>query len=107
MYRYRKEKTLTILHECMYVDNPFKSPAILSFCPGLLGIERGLANVIGALRVVAYVEIEAFIIANLVAGMESGLVDPAPIWTDAKTFDAKPFRGRIHGIIGGYPCPGE
>jgi DNA (cytosine-5)-methyltransferase 1 len=55
----------------------------------------------------AYVEIEAFIIANLVAGMEAGILDPAPIWTDAKTFDAQPFRGRIHGIIGGYPCPGE
>jgi DNA (cytosine-5)-methyltransferase 1 len=55
----------------------------------------------------AYVEIEAYIIANLVAGMEAGILDPAPIWTDAKTFDARPFRGRVHGIIGGYPCPGE
>jgi DNA (cytosine-5)-methyltransferase 1 len=53
------------------------------------------------------VEIEAFIIANLVAAMESGVLAPAPIWTDAKTFDARPFRGKIHGIIGGYPCPGE
>jgi DNA (cytosine-5)-methyltransferase 1 len=52
----------------------------------------------------AYVEIEAYIIANLVAGMEAGVLDPAPIWTDAKTFDASPFRGRIHGIVGGYPC---
>jgi site-specific DNA-cytosine methylase len=89
------------------VDNPFKSPAVLSFCPGILGIERGLARAGISCRVAAYVEIEAFIIANLVAGMESGLVDPAPIWTDAKTFDARPFRGKIHGIIGGYPCPGE
>jgi site-specific DNA-cytosine methylase len=55
----------------------------------------------------AYVEIEAYIVANLVAGMEAGILDPAPIWTDAKTFDARPFRGRIHGIVGGYPCPGE
>jgi DNA (cytosine-5)-methyltransferase 1 len=55
----------------------------------------------------AYVEIEAYICANLVAGMEAGILDPAPIWSDAKTFDALPFRGRIHGIIGGYPCPGE
>jgi DNA (cytosine-5)-methyltransferase 1 len=39
--------------------------------------------------------------------MEAGLLDPAPIWTDAKTFDARPFRGKVHGIIGGYPCPGE
>jgi DNA (cytosine-5)-methyltransferase 1 len=89
------------------VDNPFKSPVVLSFCPGILGLERGLARAGVHCRVAAYVEIEAFIIANLVAGMEAGVLDPAPIWTDAKTFDARPFRGRIHGIIGGYPCPGE
>jgi DNA (cytosine-5)-methyltransferase 1 len=86
------------------VDNPFKSPAIISFCPGILGIERGFKRAGVNPRAVAYVEIEAVIIANLVAGMEAGILDTAPIWTDAKTFDARPFRGRIHGIIGGYPC---
>lgn len=91
----------------MYVDNPFKSPAILSFCPGILGIERGLRRVGVNCRVMAYVEIEAFINFNLIQAMESNLVDAAPIWTDAKTFDARPFRGKIHGITGGYPCPGE
>lgn len=90
-----------------HVDNPFKSPDVISFCPGILGIERGLKRAGVHPRVMAYVEIEAFIIANLVAGMEAGILDPSPIWTDAKTFDARPFRGRIHGIIGGYPCPGE
>lgn len=89
------------------MDNPFQSPAVLSFCPGLLGLERGLEQAIGKIRVAAYVEIEAFVIANLIAGMESGVLDPAPIWTDAKTFDARPFHSKIHGIIGGYPCPGE
>lgn len=84
--------------------NPFQSPAILSFCPGILGIERGLERVIGPTRVVAYVEIEAFIIANLLAGMEAGVVDCAPIWTDAKTFPAQHFHNKVHGIIGGYPC---
>ncbi|MDB5288560.1 MAG: putative site-specific methylase [Mucilaginibacter sp.] len=49
-------------------------------------------------------EIEAFIIANLVGQMEAGLLDSAPIWTNVKTFDARPFRNKIHGIIGGYPC---
>lgn len=90
-----------------YVDNPFQSPAVISFCPGILGLERGLAKAGVHCRVMAYVEIEAFIIANLVAGMEAGLLGAAPVWTDAKTFDARPFRGRVHGIIGGYPCPGE
>lgn len=89
------------------MDNPFKSPAVISFCPGILGIERGLKRAGINPRVMAYVEIEAYICANLVAGMEAGILDPAPIWTDAKTFDARPFRGRIHGILGGYPCPGE
>jgi DNA (cytosine-5)-methyltransferase 1 len=86
------------------VDNPFKSPAVISFCPGILGIERGLKRAGVHPRVVAYVEIEAFIIANLVAGMEAGILDPAPIWTDVKTFPREYFFRRIHGIIGGYPC---
>lgn len=90
-----------------YVDNTFKSPNVLSFCPVILGIERGIAKAGIKCKTLAYIEIEAFCIANLVAGMESGLLDPAPIWTDAKTFDASPFCNKIHGIIGGYPCPGE
>jgi DNA (cytosine-5)-methyltransferase 1 len=36
--------------------------------------------------------------------MEAGLLDAAPIWSNLKTFNAAPFRGRIHGILGGYPC---
>ena len=41
------------------MDNPFYSPSILSFCPGFLGLERGLEQAIGKIKVVAYVEIEA------------------------------------------------
>ena len=55
-------------------------------------------------RVVCNVEIEAFVQANLVAKIEEGLMDDAPIYTDLKTFPAEIFRGKIHGIIGGYPC---
>ncbi len=79
---------------------------ILSFCYGYGGLERGISKVIPT-RVAAYVEIEAFQNFNLVAAMESGMVDKAPIWTDLKTFDARPFHNRIHGIVGGYPCQGE
>jgi site-specific DNA-cytosine methylase len=86
------------------VDNPFQSPAILSLCSGFLGLERGVERAIGKINIIAYVEIEAFIIANLIAGMQAGMVDAAPVWTDIKTFDAKPFHKKIHGIMGGYPC---
>lgn len=68
------------------------------------GLERGIERVIGPVTVAVYVEIEAFIIYNLVKQMEQGVLDAAPVWTDIKTFPAKEFHGKIHGIIGGYPC---
>ena len=79
-------------------------PTVISFCSGYAGIERGL-NLAGVKhRVIAYVEIEAFAIANLVAKMEAGELAPAPIWTNLKTFPAQLFRGAVDIITGGYPC---
>lgn len=86
------------------MDITDQSPAILSVCTGMRGLERGLERAIGPIRVAAYVEIEAFAVANLVLQMEQGMVAAAPVWTDLKTFPAHKFYGRIHGIIGSYPC---
>jgi DNA (cytosine-5)-methyltransferase 1 len=86
------------------VDYTEKLLPALSFCPGLRGLERGIERVIGKFEVAAYVEIEAFIVSNLVNQMEAGLLAPAPIWTDVKTFNARPFRGKIGLALGGYPC---
>jgi DNA (cytosine-5)-methyltransferase 1 len=36
--------------------------------------------------------------------MEAGLLDPAPIWTDLKTFPWAEFRDRVDILTGGYPC---
>ena len=79
-------------------------PTVISFCSGYGGIERGIELAGVEHRVIAYVEIEAFAIANLVAKMESGQLDPAPIWTDLKTFPSHLFRGAVDIITGGYPC---
>ena len=79
-------------------------PTVISFCSGYGGIERGLDLAGVKHRVLAYVEIEAFAIANLVAKMESGQLVPAPIFTDLKTFPAKIFRDCVDIITGGYPC---
>lgn len=76
----------------------------IELCAGYGGIHLGLKRVIKNLRTVAFVEIEAFACANLVAKMEAGHLDAAPIWTDLKTFNAEQFRDRIHLITGGYPC---
>jgi DNA (cytosine-5)-methyltransferase 1 len=77
---------------------------IISFCTGYGGIELGLRRAGVDVRVVCNVEIEAFVQANLVAKIEEGLMDDAPIYTDLKTFPARIFRGKICGVIGGYPC---
>ena len=56
------------------------------------------------MRTVAYCEIEAFVIANLVSKMEAGLLDAAPVWTNLKTFPFGKFRGLVDILSGGYPC---
>ena len=81
-----------------------KELTVVSFCSGYGGIERGLDLAGVKHRVIAYVEIEAYAIANLVAKMESGELAPAPIYTDLKTFPASYFRGKVDIFTGGYPC---
>jgi len=76
----------------------------IGLCAGYGGIELGLSRAIPNLRSVALCEIEAFACANLVAKMEAGLMDAAPIWTDLKSFPWSEFRGRVDILTGGYPC---
>lgn len=86
------------------MDNTQKSCKILSLFSGYGGIERGLEITGITPRVLAHVEIESFAIANMVAKMEEGKMGAAPIWTNAKTFDARPFRGMVDILTGGFPC---
>lgn len=91
------------------MDYTKKSPIVLSLCPGMLGLERGFERASSRLnwkphKTAAYVEIESFINWNLVNKMEKGLLDPAPIWSDIKTFPSSIFRNKIDGLFAGYPC---
>jgi site-specific DNA-cytosine methylase len=56
------------------------------------------------LRTVAYAEIEAFAIECLLARMEGGQLDTAPIWSDLKSFPWAEFSGKVDILTGGYPC---
>jgi hypothetical protein len=55
-------------------------------------------------RTVCYVEREAPAAGQLVALMEAGAIDPAPVWSDLTTFDGAAWRGRVDCIAAGFPC---
>jgi len=76
----------------------------LSLCSGYDGIGLGLRRVWPEVREIAHVEIEAFAAANLVAKMEAGELDSAPVWTNLKTFPAWRFRGCVDILSAGFPC---
>lgn len=76
----------------------------LSLCSGYEGIGLGLRRVLPNLREIAYVEREGFPVANLVAKMEAGELDAAPVFTDVKTFPYGKFRGCVDILSGGFPC---
>lgn len=92
------------------MDYTQQSPNILSLCTGgLRGLEVGFDAACKHFNwkqsnTIAYVEIEAFIIENLVQQMEQGVLAPALIWSNVKTFNPSPFKNKIDGIFGGYPC---
>jgi DNA (cytosine-5)-methyltransferase 1 len=73
-------------------------------CTGYGGIELGLRGAGMDVRTVCYLEIEVYVQALLVKAMEEGRLCTAPLWSDVKTFPSSEFRGKVCGIVGGYPC---
>tara|TARA_R100000315_G_C5155856_1_gene89500 strand:+ start:131 stop:676 length:546 start_codon:yes stop_codon:yes gene_type:complete len=76
----------------------------LSLCTGYEGIGMGLRNIWPNVREIAYVEIEAFAVANLAAKIEEGWIHPTPIYTNLKTFPFKHFLGKVDILSAGFPC---
>lgn len=88
-----------------YYDHHSQTITLLSLCSGCGGLELGLKKVFGEiLRTIAYVEIEAFAIANLVQKIEAGRLDAAPVWPNLKTFPYEKFLGRVRILTAGFPC---
>ncbi len=81
--------------------DPFSGIAL---CAGVGGLELGLHIAEPRYRTVCYIEREVFPASVLVARMEDKTLDNAPIWDDVKTFDGRPWRGKVHILTGGYPC---
>lgn len=76
----------------------------LALCAGYGGLELGIERVFPEARTVCYVEGEAFAVQHIVKKMEEGSLDEAPIWSNVKTFEGKPWRGKVDWLSGGFPC---
>lgn len=68
------------------------------------GLELGVHLARRDLRVVAYVEREAYAVEVLASRMEAQDLAAAPIWSDCATFDGRAWCGCVDLILGGFPC---
>lgn len=71
---------------------------------GYGGNHIGLERCINNLRLVAVCEIEEFAVENILAKMEEGYLEAAPIWSDCRSFPIEPFEDRIDLFVASYPC---
>ena len=76
----------------------------ISLCAGVGGLDLGLHLAEPGYRAVCHVERNAFAAAALVARMADASLAPAPVWDDLRSFDGRPWRGRVHIVAAGYPC---
>ena len=53
---------------------------------------------------VCAVEWEAYPASVLIARQNEGVLPHFPIWDDVRTFDGRPWRGRVDVVSGGFPC---
>jgi len=55
-------------------------------------------------RTVCAVEIDPYCAAVLCQRQNDGVLPPFPVWDDVRTFDGRPWRGRVDVVSGGFPC---
>lgn len=76
----------------------------IALCAGAGGLELGLHIAEPGYRTVCFVERDAHAAATLVARMADQALDDAPVWSDVRAFDGRPWRGRVDILTAGYPC---
>lgn len=55
-------------------------------------------------RPVCAVEIEPYCRDILLQRQRDGVLPRFPVWDDVRTFDGRPWRGRVDVVAGGFPC---
>lgn len=77
---------------------------ILALCAGGGGLELGIELALPAARTICVVEREAFCCEILASAVDQGCMAPFACWTDAGTFDGRPWRGVVDCFAAGIPC---
>lgn len=77
---------------------------VLSLCSGGGGLELGIELALPGSRVVCWCEWEAYAAAVLAKRMQDEALAPAPVWSDLRTFDGRPWRGVVDLLTAGFPC---
>jgi DNA (cytosine-5)-methyltransferase 1 len=99
-----KSKNKDKRREMKNVDTTDQEITCVGLFTGGGALELGVRRIMPNLRVVAYVEIEAYAAALLAKKIERGELDEAPIFTDVTKFPAEEFRDKVHLVVAGYPC---
>jgi DNA (cytosine-5)-methyltransferase 1 len=63
-----------------------------------------LAGKILGWRTICAVEIDPYAASVLASRQNDGCLAPFPIWNDVRTFDGRPWKGRVDIVSGGFPC---
>ena len=63
-----------------------------------------LGGVLLGWRTVCAVERDRYAADVLLARQNDGSIAPFPVWDDVRTFDGRPWRGRVDVVSGGFPC---
>jgi len=75
----------------------------ISICSGVGGLDLGIREVVPT-RIVCYVEIELSAVEILAKRMAEKALAEAPVWSDLRSFNTGPWRGKVDMLTGGFPC---
>lgn len=77
----------------------------ISLFSGAGALDLGFKIAFPAARCIGYVEINVEAAEILVSRIDEGSLENAPIWSDVRTFPSRKYRGRVAGLVAGFPCP--
>ena len=77
----------------------------ISLFSGVAGLDLSIRIALPNARCIGMCDRERAGCEILDARIKEGSLDDAPIFTDVRTFPSELYRGRVAGVVAGFPCP--